>query len=933
MTSLNEVVGRDAELAAVSAFLDRARAGPAALLLSGPAGIGKSTIWRAAGPIAARRELRVLEVRGAEAEARLPFSGLIDLLDPVADLVTPQLPAVQSAGLAVALRRAAPGDIEPDPLTVSLATLGTLKTLCAEQPVLIAIDDVQWLDATSLRTLTFAARRLHLEPVGWLVTVRTGHADASSALMKALPEGSVDEIEVCGLPLVALERLLRERLGTGFLRPTLLRIERTSAGNPFLALELGRALLRRGLHVTSEGLAVPEDMRGLLRDRLAALSAEASEAVLVAAALSAPTRGVMEALRHERVSEGGLREAIRAGVLEADGERVRFTHPLLASVAYDNATDEKRRDVHARIARVAADPEERARHLALSSHQRRERVARTLEEAAQLARNRGSPEAAAELADLARRRTPAQRVDDARRRGIVAARYLAQAGDPYQARTILEDLLETTPAGPARAEVLVRLADTHRGDDWETTTRLLREAAEQAGESLPRIAAERRLASAEWMTLHDVRAGREHARLALRLAEHAGDPAELAASLLQLAWLDSIVDGTVRGDLLERTDELQARLPSAVTESLINGRGLIVAWAGDLDGAREAFRTTRAEALRTGDWHALVHPLFELANVELISGNWDRALAFARDAEDVAHQIGNRLIDAIVLSRLAEVSAHLGRAEEARRAGERGLALSRQVGAGLEENGAQCVLGFLELSLGDAEAAHRRIGPAIRQRLAAGVRNPAVLGGLPNDVEALVMLGRLDEAAESLGPFEEQARRLDQIRALATSARCRGLLLAAAGDAPSAVRTLEAALALDERATGPFERARTLLVLGEVERRDRRRGAARRSLRAALTIFEELGARLWAERARRSLMRIEQRGTAGMTETDLRIIELVAAGQTNRQVAAALFMSPHTVDTHLRRIYRTLGVRSRTQLARRASAGVLGSGSRVETGS
>ena len=914
MTAQTEVLGREVELAVVAAFLDRARSGPAGLLLSGPAGIGKTTIWRAGQSTAERSGSHVLMVRGAEAEARMPFSGLIGLLEPVADVVLPDLPQVQAAALAVALRRSAPLEAESDPLTISLATFGAMRTLAADRNLLIAVDDLQWLDASSRRALEFAARRLRSESIGWLVTARTGQPDTSRALVNALSEASFEILEVGALPLVALERLLRERLGASFLRPTLLRIERASAGNPFFALELGRALLGRGIRFAPEVLPVPEDIGGLLRDRLESLSSAAREAVLIAAALPSPTRRAIAAALGGELAAVGLQEAIQAGVLERDGEDVRFTHPLFASTAYDHSADEKRRTAHASIAAHAADPEERARHLALASDRRSERVARALEEAAKTARNRGSPEAAAELSHLALRRTPQRRAQDARRRGIAAARYLMQAGDSEQARIILEELLMATSSYPARAEILVSLADTYRGGDSEMAIRLLTEAAEQAGESLARVAAERRLASVAWTTLGDLSKGREHARTAVQLAEAAGDVTELAGSLVQVAWLDWNIDHAVPRELLDRIAGLHTQMPSALFESMLNARGLILLWEGEVDASRDVFLAARDQALRMGDWYALAHPLLELVTVELVSGHWARGLEIAQEAEAVGHLIGHHLIEAAVLIRSAHVLAHLGRVDEARQAGERGLALSRELGALQEESYALRVLGFLELSLGDAAAAHQRIGPSLVRFRAAGAGPRHVFDA--NDFEALVILGQFAEAEAALEPFERHVFERDHAWSMAISARCRGLLLAAAGDGTAAVHSLQEALAIHDRVPVPFERARTLLVLGEIQRRDRRRGAARESLRAALAEFERLGASLWVRRARRSLARIGEPGASGrLTETDRHIIELVTAGQSNRQVAAALFMSPHTVDTHLRRIYRVLGIKSRAQLA------------------
>jgi DNA-binding CsgD family transcriptional regulator len=272
----------------------------------------------------------------------------------------------------------------------------------------------------------------------------------------------------------------------------------------------------------------------------------------------------------------------------------------------------------------------------------------------------------------------------------------------------------------------------------------------------------------------------------------------------------------------------------------------------------------------------------------------------------------------IALLGIMQVRSAMGDVDETRRAALAAQPFLEAAGGLLHVSRLQQLLGFLELSLGNTEAAHRLIGPAVERRLRAGVQNPGLLYGIPDDVEALVALGRLEEADTTLRPFERSAQRLDHRWGLALGKRTRALILAASGRADDATRVLGEALEIHDDVPEPFERGRTLLVKGEVERRERRRGAATVSLRDALDIFEGLGAKLWAARTRKALSRVDRRKTrTELTETEQRLIALVSAGRTNREVAAELFMSPHTVDSHLRRIYRTVGVRSRAELAGR----------------
>jgi len=307
--------------------------------------------------------------------------------------------------------------------------------------------------------------------------------------------------------------------------------------------------------------------------------------------------------------------------------------------------------------------------------------------------------------------------------------------------------------------------------------------------------------------------------------------------------------------------------------------------------------------------------------VELRSCDWPRALQLASEAAQISHQIGQPGQRAYALNALARVLGHQGRSEDARAA----LAEATEFGGGVPGTAnakvSGMVLGFVELSVGRPQEAHDAMDPLVRTTLTAGICNPESLRTFADEIEALAALGRHAEADEILQVFEEQARAVGSPTIRGLAGRCRALVAAARGDVTGAIGHLDAALDAHARAAEPFVEARTRLVLGEVQRRDRRIGAARRSLEAAAEQFDLVGAPLWAERARHELGRLSGRPVRqGLTETERRIADLVALGRTNREVADALFMSPHTVDSHLRRIYRLLGVRSRTELAHHVAA-------------
>ncbi|MDP9343982.1 MAG: AAA family ATPase, partial [Actinomycetota bacterium] len=450
------VFGREAELSVVEAFLDDARGGPVALLLDGESGVGKTTLWREGVQAARDRSYRVLSCQPAESEAKLSFAALGDLIGGALDETEVALPGPQARALDVALLRAEPEGAPPDSRAVSLAVLEVIRSLAATGPVVLAVDDVQWLDAPTARVLEFALRRLEAEPVGLLATQRTGEgAGVPFGLDRFLPEHRFRRLTVGPLTVDALGQLLRARLGQGFLRPTLVRLHEMSEGNPFFAIEIARASIRGDKPATGQLLPVPQSLRELVRRRLDALPADAREALLAAAALSSPTvEAVRAAVGGDDAVEEGLARAVEAGVIEVDRGQIRFSHSLFGSVIFSEASSEQRRALHRRLAAVSTDPEEGARHLALAAEGPDEDVAAALDEAARRARSRGAPDAAAELAEMALRLTPPEGVDEARRRSMDAAAHHLAAGNTPRARMLLEAAVEATPPGPERARAL-----------------------------------------------------------------------------------------------------------------------------------------------------------------------------------------------------------------------------------------------------------------------------------------------------------------------------------------------------------------------------------------------------------------------------------------------------------------------------------------------
>ena len=436
-----ELIGRHAELADLEQFFrDKGRL-PAAIVLEGEPGIGKTVLWRCAVEIARQQSYRVLSCNPVLAETRFSFASFRDLLGDALGAVTESLPVPQRRALAVALLREDPGVEKLDPGVLGVAFLGALRALAAEQPVLVAVDDVQWLDPPTRSLLEFAARRLRGESVALLLAMRPPGPDGVPFVARGPLADQISRIELRPLSLGAVGAVLSDRLGISIPRPVLLRIHEVSRGNPLFALEIGRALEEGGHRLApGEPLPIPTDLSALLGARIAKLPSTTREVLLTVALMSNPQRSLVETAMPRRAS-ARLRDAAELGVVELDNDRVRFVHPLLASAVYAEASPGLRRRVHGRLAAIVPDPEQRTRHLALSVAAPDADIAAALDQAARGALARGGPASAAELAESAIALTPPEHADDIDRRSIEAAEYHLHAGDTARARVLLEDAL------------------------------------------------------------------------------------------------------------------------------------------------------------------------------------------------------------------------------------------------------------------------------------------------------------------------------------------------------------------------------------------------------------------------------------------------------------------------------------------------------------
>ena len=807
------VVGREAELDVIDAFLADRSALPAALVMDGPAGAGKSTLWQAAIDRASDAGFTVLACRPAGAEAHLSYAALADLLEPRLDAILPTLPAPQRRALEVALLLEEDATT-PDQRAIAAGTLGAVRALAREQPVLMAIDDAQWLDPPTAEVVAFALRRLRDAPVAavtaWRVTspsVPAASPPPNRAALERAVERRPTRIEVGPLSLGALNRLLRTRTHLEFNRRTLQRIHETSGGNPFYALELASAMARSQdvAAPTDEPLPLSAGLNDLLAERLQGLGSETRDALFVAAATAQPTAELVEKAVGVPATRL-LRPAVQANVIRTDGHAIEFVHPLLAAAAYNAPTPEERSRWHIRIAEVAPDPETRARHLAFATPDADPEIARQLAEAARHAIQRGAPGAGAELFGRALDRMPPTATGVERAELIAeAAPVIASAGEPDRARRLLDEGIAAIPASPLRAELLLLLADI-AGDEpggGETQIRLIDQALEEARGDVARTA---------WALLdrEQCERGRDRladalviARRALDAAEASGDERLVAEAHVRTADLETVLG--VGGDPIERFRralELGMRQHVAAENSAQSMLAVCLIRRGRVDDARPYVLPERLRAIAEGDEASEAWVCMYLTELEWLAGNWDAAAAYASQGEQAAEQMGNRMRLGPLRGLVGLVEGSRGDADRARALLADAVTMLQDVDETAYGNYARGMLGFLELSLGNAEAAHEWLHTYGVER---GIEGSKRLSFIGDEIESLVRLGRIDEAANLADELARRGEATQRPTLSATASRSRALVLGARGD-------VEGAIAAAEEATAAFARLRLPFV-------------------------------------------------------------------------------------------------------------------------
>lgn len=919
-----DVIGRDDQVSILEAFVANSGPGVSALVFRGPAGIGKTTLWRLAVSRAMAQGRLVLSFRAAEAECHFGLAAASEFLAPVLDEVLPALPLPQARALEIATFRRPAENEALQPHLVFAAFTTALRTLSMSRPVVLAVDDLHWIDAPSAEALEYAFRRLGDAPLALVASTRSGDGGRSLAgLERAITKERTVLLDIGALSLAALHRLIQSRFGTKLRRSTLVQIERASGGNPLYALEITRSLLKSGMDsIGGRQPPIPTELRSLLRDRIDALGDDGRAVLTVVGALSRPTDDVViAALRRGGRGPEQLAAGVRAGLIEIEAGFVRSSHPLLSSIAYGDIDDSERRRLHRRLASVVEDLEDAARHRALATDGPDPDAAAALDDAARRARGRGAAASAAELGDLALRLTPSTDTMSLLRRKLALAMDEYRSGDAVQAQRRWREIAESADVpGRDRAQVLWLMAELHVSLQIDEIINFLERALSEAGEDVDMRA--RAHAGLAEMLLYAGRAqaAYEHAQAARSLLQVTPDLATRAI-VVALTSLPTFAVGSEVPPEIDEAVDAEGSLEDLPVESLPSTyRAWLSLWArDDVPQARAALHEARLRAEARGDEVTLPVLDIQLCELESWAGRWDLAERHAAEAHEAVELAGPPHLAGYSHWAMGVVPALRGETETARHFGTAALGLDEPRGVLAQSGRARSLLGFIELSEGRPGPAAAWLEPLHRAISAGGHVEPFFYIFIPDLVESLVALGRLDQAKELLAPFSESAVGLGRRWAIAAAARCSALIHAASRCPDEALKDAKRAVDAHDGLELPFELARTRLVLGTIERRAKQRSRASASLEEALRDFERLGARLWAGRAASELQRVTgaRGGDWTLSDGEARVAELAAGGRTNREIAAELFMSEKTVEWNLARIYRKLGVRSRTEMAAR----------------
>lgn len=899
---------RDREREAIDQLLDAARAGRGgALLLQGDPGIGKSALLGYAREGASG--MRVLTAIAADAESTLAYAALHQLLRPVLPLAG-RLPAPQSRALRVALG-AELGD-PPDRFLVSLATLTLLSEAGGEQPLLCLLDDVQWADPPTQEVIAFVSRRLETDAVAMVAAMTEGRGHALEA-------AGIRTLHLAGLASDAACAVLEERSAVALAPVVRDALVQATDGNPLALIELPKVLTAdqlSGRRPLPDPLPVGEDLERIFVERVRSTGPASRSALLVSAAAGSASIDVLEQAAQRLGVEdvvSALSEA--ADVVRVEHSAVAFRHPLIRSAVYQDASPAQRRSAHRALAEALAGQEDgadrRAWHLGQAALAPDEGVARELERSAERALRRAGHAAAVLVLERAADLSP---TDRHRGRRLVAAADAAwRAGDEPRCRALLdraERLGSAEPPLRLRCQYLRGLIELRSGVPADALRILLENAAE-AVEVEPDLAL-RLLSSAgeAGFQAGDPEATEQIRRLMAVL------PADPGSDRFLIARLYLSVSPMSAGEAPAGVHHDFARLLELEDPDLLARVGGMTFGLGEYELARRLRTRSVARARILGAAGTLAWALRSLALDEVFRNRYVWAEACAGEGYRLALETGQPNLACQHKAVLAEVAGLRGREEESRRLMEEVLA--EAAGRGLQGTVAMVRRAQAELALARGDAQEAIVQLEALWEAPASQRGVA-FAAIPDLAEAAARAGRPELVGERLPVYIAWAESSGSSAAAALAARSRALL--ASGEVADGL--YREALRLHPAAERPLDTARSALLYGEHLRRERRRVDARAQLRAALETFASLGTVRWEERARSELRATGERARRRapgslerLTQQELQVARVVSQGATNREAAAQLFISPRTVDHHLRSVFGKLGIRSRAELVR-----------------
>jgi DNA-binding CsgD family transcriptional regulator len=902
------LIGRDRERDVASTFVAASASGPAVLTIDGEPGIGKTSLLRYALGLARSAGSIVLECNPTPAESAMSFAALTELLREVPDAAFEAMPGPQRHSLAVATLREAPTGAQLDERVVGTAFASLLFHLAESHPVVLAIDDLQWIDITSAGVLTFAVRRIRTETIGLVTCERTDVRPRGFSAMVPTA-GWRQSLSLTGMSAAALFHVVRDQLAIALPRPTLLKVTETSGGNPYAAIELARVADSPTSLTGSPRMS--ELLQTLTADRLRQLSPGARRVLLAVACSPRPTLATVRSLGLVEEFE----EAESSGTVALDDDRVVFAHPLLATAVVQMATPHQQRDMHGQLAVISGEPEARARHVALAHLEPDEATAIALDEATRAAEARGSSIAAAELARLALDRTVDPDGPEAWARRIHLGELLHAAGSSIAAAQVLER------AGCPRGELRARAGLVLTEVAYQTST--IQRTIDFALDALAEARGDPRLTARCLLSLAAVTTdGRKSARYAAEArttlaAAGVDDPMLIAwAECEEVAARFHLGEGLDRARLDHALDLERTGRSWRSGDQVAAVRPVLLKWADYPADALAGLLELRRRAEEEGNDGLVPYVLGHIPGILLRLGRLADAAVAADEHLGHAERTGQESQRMQALYNVAFVASHLGRLDAAADIADEILHWAAEQGDPWLEMSATTILGFVAFSRGDNAGARSWFERWSSGCAELGIVDPGVSRYHGDLIEVLIATGEIGEATRRTADLAECAERAGRISASVIAARCQALLAAAAGDLRTALARVDLALELDAGCPVPFERHRTMLLKGMILRRAKEKAAARRALVAAADGFAAMGAEGWRARCDGELQRIGTRVTSAtaLTATEQRIAELAAAGLTNRQVAEQSFLSPKTVEANLARVYRKLGITSRAEL-------------------